>query len=262
MRRRGLRWLIGGPALLLVACAWARVPACRASTRSDSCTRVLFIGNSYTAVNDLPAKFKAIAAVQRHAVYTEMIAPGGVRLIDHAASPQVLATIRTGRWHYVVLQEQSQIPSAEQAREEQMFPAARALVSEIRHAGSRPVFYATWARKDGWPENGMPDFAAMQTQITQAYRTIGEELHAMVAPVGDAWALVVAERPDIPLWQGDGSHPTAQGTFLAANVLVAALFHEVPQGLGTRGRIPEVQVWSLQTAAARAVLGEKRQPTP
>jgi hypothetical protein len=140
-----------------------------------------------------------------------------------------------------------------------MFPAARALVSEIRRAGARPVFYATWARRGGWPENGMPDYASMQAQITQAYRAIGEELHALVAPVGDAWSMVAAERPDIPLWQGDDSHPTEQGTFLAANVLVATLFHEVPQGLGTRGHVPEVQVYALQQAAARAAgVGQPR----
>jgi len=56
----------------------------------------------------------------------------------------------------------------------------------------------------------------MQAQITQAYRAIGAELHAPVAPVGDAWAIVVVEHPEIPLWQNDGSHPTEQGTFLAA----------------------------------------------
>ena len=255
MRRHVCTLAVGVSSLLLVACASAGVPPCTAATRSPDCIRVLFIGNSYTAVNDLPAKFRVIAAVRRHAVYTEMIAPGGVRLADHAVSPEVLDRIRFGHWNFVVLQEQSQIPSVEQSREEQMFPAARALVREIRHAGSRPVFYATWARKDGWPEQGMPDYGAMQEQISRAYRTIGEELHAFVAPVGHAWALVGAERPDIPLWQDDGSHPTEQGTFLAANVLVATLFREVPQGLGTRGRIPEVQVHALQETAVRVTQG-------
>jgi hypothetical protein len=255
----GRRWPAGWLALLVVACASLRAPDCRGDAPSGACTRVLFIGNSYTSVNDLPAVFSRVAAARRHVVYTEMIAPGGVRLADHAASAEVLERIRSGRWNYVVLQEQSQIPSTEQSQTGQMFPAARALVSEIRRAGARPVFYATWARRGGWPENGMPDYASMQAQITQAYRAIGEELHALVAPVGDAWSMVAAERPDIPLWQGDDSHPTEQGTFLAANVLVATLFHEVPQGLGTRGHVPEVQVYALQQAAARAAgVGQPR----
>jgi hypothetical protein len=101
----------------------------------------------------------------------------------------------------------------------------------------------------------MPDYLSMQAQITRAYRAIGEGLHVPVAPVGDAWAIVAAERPEIPLWQNDGSHPTEQGIFLAANVRVATVFHEVALRLGVRGRVPEVQVNALQQAAVRATLG-------
>lgn len=128
-------WPLGWWVLLLVACASTRAPECGNAPQDASCTRVLFIGNSYTGVNDLPSRFKAIAASGRHAVYTEMIAPGGLRLADHAASLPVLEKIRSGRWNYVVLQEQSQIPSVEQARQGQMFPAPRVLVNEIRRAG-------------------------------------------------------------------------------------------------------------------------------
>jgi len=272
MRRHWRSLAIGAWSLMAIAiataCSWAQAPRCDATTRSDDCTRVLFIGNSYTSVNDLPAKFTAIAAAGRHAVYTEMIAPGGARLADHAASAQVLGAIRSGHWNYVVLQEQSLVPAVEQARQDQMVPAARLLAAEIRHAGARPVLYATWGRQAGWPDGGLPDYAAMQARVTQAYCAVGEELRAIVAPVGDAWAMVFAEHPEIPLWQADGSHPTEQGTFLAANVLVAVLFHEVPQGLGARGSIPEVQVPALQAAAARAARGargargDERRPAP
>jgi len=230
------------------------VPDCSAASPDNACTRVLFIGNSYTSVNNLPATFAALVATRGRAVYTEMIAPGGVRLADHAASVEVLEKIRSGHWNYVVLQEQSQIPSVEQSRQGQLFPAARLLVNEIRHAGARPVFYETWARKNGWPENGMPDYAAMQAQISQAYRTIGHELNAIVAPVGDAWAIVATEHTQIPLWQADGSHPTEQGTYLAASVFVATLFHEVPAESGAYGQVSKGQVLALQQAAARASL--------
>jgi hypothetical protein len=237
------------------ACLPAQAPNCGRIPPDDGCVRVLFIGNSYTFVNNLPGTFAAIAQSLGHSVYADMIAPGGATLADQAKSAEVRDKIRLGHWTFVVLQEQSQIPSSERARQVTMYPAARTLVSEIRHAGARPVFYATWARQNGWPENGLAGYAAMQAQVTLGYRTIAEELHAIVAPVGDAWAAVTAEYADIPLWQCDGSHPTMQGTFLAANVLVATLFHETPRGLGSRGPVPEVHVYRLQQAAARAALG-------
>ncbi len=242
-------------AVAMSACHVSGTPNCSLSASDDRCVRVLFIGNSYTSINDLSAVFTAVAAKHGHAVYAEMVAPGGARLADHAASADVLEKIRAGHWSYVVLQEQSQIPSVEAARAGQMYPAARALTDAIRHAGARPVFFATWGRQTGWPENGLANYATMQAQITLGYRTIAAELHAVLAPVGDAWAEVAAQHADIPLWQADGSHPTVQGTFLAANVLLATMFHETPRGLGSRGAVPESQVFRLQQAAAHAALG-------
>jgi hypothetical protein len=241
-------------ALVAVACRPGRAPNCSRVPPDDACTRVLFIGNSYTFVNNLPNTFVMVARSLGRPVYADMIAPGGATLADHAASAEVLAKIRTGHWTYVVLQEQSLMPSVEQSRQRQMYPAARVLADEIRRAGARPVFFATWGREKGWPEGGFADYAPLQTAVTLGYRTIAGELHAVVAPVGDAWAEVAAQYPDIPLWQGDGSHPTVQGTFLAANVLAATLFHETPRGLGARGPVPEVQVDRLQQAAGRVVV--------
>jgi hypothetical protein len=246
--------------LLGAAVGCSRPAAGSLDAQEPDCTRVLFIGNSYTSVNDLPATFARVSAAQGHRVVTEMIAPGGARLADHLQSGQVRDQIRSGHWNCVVLQEQSVIPSMPGARDSLMFPAARALAREIRRAGARPVLYATWGRKNGWPEGGMPDYAAMQARLSASYRALGQELNAKVAPVGDAWALVVAGHPDIPLWQGDGSHPTEQGTFLAANVLMATLFRDAPKGLGARGNLSESEARALQEAAARAVPGLARVP--
>lgn len=238
--------------LAVVACSPAPGPACGAVPPEAGCVRVLFIGNSYTAVNDLPSVFATVAKAHGRRVYVEMIASGGARLADHVASVAAMARIRDGRWTHVILQEQSLLPAVQQARQEQMFPAARTLAAAVDQAGARTVFLATWGRRDGWIEGGIRDYSTMQSQVTDGYRTIAGELHAIVAPVGDAWSAVAAANPDIPLWQADGSHPTVQGTFLAANVLFVTLFHEAPRGLGSRGRVPEVHVYRLQQAAAHS----------
>lgn len=249
---RRWRWAVLALVAALGACLPHRAPNCGRIPPDDGCTRVLFLGNSYTAMNNLPAVFVDVAKSHGRAVYAELIASGGARLADHAASSEVTVKIRDGHWTYVVLQEQSLIPAVEQSRQGQMYPAVRILVDDIRHNGARPVLFAAWARQAGMPEFGLADYSAAQAQVTLGYRTIADELHLIVAPVGDAWARVAAEHPDIPLWQGDGSHPTVQGTFLAANVLFATLFHELPRGLGSRGDVPEIHVYRLQQAAARA----------
>lgn len=218
----------------------------------DSGTRVLFIGNSYTFYNNLPGVFTTLAAAAGYEVTAEMAAPGGARLEDHANSPDIARPIRTGLWSHVVLQEQSQIPSVEQARQSQMFPAARRLAQEIRSSRAAVVFFPTWGRKEGWPENGMPDYVSMQAQISLGYRQIAREVKAIVAPVDIAWAGIARQHPEITLWQADGSHPTLQGTFLAAAVLVRTLCRTMPDARRLAVPLPPSQVSLLLQAAEKA----------
>jgi hypothetical protein len=138
-----------------------------------------------------------------------------------------------------------------------MYPAARELVHSVRLGGSRPMFYLTWAHRDGWPENGLPDYARMQTEIDQAYLAIGREIGVAVAPVGIAWSTVVSRNARPGLWQDDGSHPTVAGTYLAACVFYASIFGQTPVGLSYDAGLTRDMTASLQQAAADTVLTDQ-----
>jgi hypothetical protein len=232
-------------------------PGCQSAQRSASCTRVLFLGNSYTGVNDLPDMFANLAWSGGHRVEVGVHAPGGWSLDDHAGSPDTRPLLASKPWDLVVLQEQSQIPSVEESRQDSMYPAARQLVTEIREAGARPLFFVTWAHRDGWPENGMPDYAGMQAAIDAGYLTIAAEEHAPLAPVGFAWSSLAGPGPDPALWQSDGSHPTTLGTYLAACVFYATIFGQNPAGLGYRAGLTEGGASAAATIAAATVLGDQ-----
>jgi hypothetical protein len=102
--------------------------------------------------NDLPTVFRDLPRAGGQNVETSIVAEGGETLADHAASPESVDAVRGSRWQFVVLQEQSQIPAVESARQSQMFPAARSLVGIIRAAGATPILLQTWAPRDGWPD--------------------------------------------------------------------------------------------------------------
>jgi hypothetical protein len=188
---------------------------------------------------------------------TGTAAEGGLTLADHVKSTATRAKLGSLKWDIVVLQEQSQIPSVAQLRTDQMYPAARELVHSVRLGGSRPMFYLTWAHRDGWPENGLPDYARMQTEIDQAYLAIGREIGVAVAPVGIAWATVVSHNARPGLWQDDGSHPTVAGTYLAACVFYASIFGQSPVGLSYDAGLTRDMTASLQQAAADTVLTDQ-----
>jgi hypothetical protein len=236
---------------------------CPSAERSPACTRVLFIGNSYTTVNDLPGVFASLARSGGHRVETGTAAQDGWTLANHADSSQTAAKLAGSKWDLVVLQEQSQIPSVDQLRQSEMYPAARRLVSSIRNSGARPIFYLTWGRRDGWPENGMPDYASMQAAIDDGYLAIASDQRAAVAPVGNAWANLVTLHTPITLWQEDGSHPTDSGTYLAACVFYATIFRESPVGLGYHASLSAEAAARIQSVATATVLEDpSRWPPP
>ncbi len=223
---------------------------------SGAVTHVLFIGNSYTYVNDLPSVFTRLACAGGRKVQTATLATGGWTLANHLASPQTSSTLQQQKWDFVVLQEQSQTPATDYGRTEVMYPAARALVSQIRAQGAQPLFFLTWGHQNGWPEAGLPDYATMQAQLSVGYLGIARELNAPVVPVGAAWQAAQGQKPPLALWQSDGSHPSEAGTYLAACVFYAAVFRQSPEGLAYLGGQPPAAARTLQALAANAVLTE------
>jgi len=227
---------------------------CNSPFGSGPCTRVLFIGNSYTYVNDLPGMFASLAGSGGHRVETGMAAQGGWTFSNQIGSSDTLDKIKSATWNFVVLQEQSEIPSVLQFRTQEMYPAARVLVRDVRNTGATPLFFETWAHRDGWPENGMQNYESMQYQIDAGYLGIGQELNVNVAPVGFAWMQVRRQNPQQDLWQADGSHPSEQGTYLAACVFYSEIFQQSPEGLSFTAQLPNDTAQLLQKVAAQTVL--------
>ena len=79
----------------------------------------------------------------------KQVTHGGWTLKQHAENDATLRAIREGDWDYVVIQEQSLIPSQPLKRTHAMFPNVRKLADEARKAGAVPVLYQTWGRRDG-----------------------------------------------------------------------------------------------------------------
>lgn len=203
--------------------------------------KVLFIGNSFTARNDLPGLITRLAEARGHSLDCRLIQAGGTSLRAHWNASEAAEAIRDGGYDAVVLQEQSTLPVKNAAR---MHENVRLFDAAIRAAGARTVLYMTWARRNA-PE--------AQQAITDAYTTIGRELGAAVAPVGLAWQRFLQDNDEPILHDRDQSHPTPAGAYLAACVFLAALFAESPvgvdvsvPGLAAEGRA------ALQAAAWRA----------
>jgi hypothetical protein len=260
--RRNFIGVLFAGTLLAIICIAALVymvmEDCTSGPAAASCVRILFIGNSYTFTNDLPGMFTRLARSGGHRLKTGIAAPGGWSFADHAKSADTLKALQSDAWEFVVLQEQSQLPSAKQERTTRMYPAARLLVGQIRAIKAAPIFFQTWAHRDGWPEMGMQDYAAMQAQIDIGYQQIAQELNVPIAPAGYAWLTARKQNPAISLWSDDGSHPNEQGTYLAACVFYATIFRQSPEGLSYVAHLSPETAHTLQAIAANVVLKKNK----
>lgn len=224
------------------------------SAQTDT-TRVLFLGNSYTYFNDLPGVLTELAASLGHVVETAQNTPGGYSLQGHAANATSLDLIADGGWDFVVLQEQSQKPAFPLPQvEADFFPAATSLVEAIRAADpcAIPLFYMTWGRENGdasncasWPP--VCTYEGMQELLTERYLMAADMNDAWCAPVGVTWRDLFLNT-GLDLYNADGSHPSPQGTFVAASTMFVAMFGENPLASDYDGNISPVEVQTIHQA--------------
>jgi len=220
------RWEMGlasaGWAVVLVSVLAGTFTASTARAAKPEYTkkmRILFIGNSYIYVNDLPRMLKGMMAVKAIDLETRQVTPGGCTLARHWKGDAARKAISEGSWDYVVIQEQSQMPAFNPPV---TLKYAALLADMARKVGAEPVFYLTWARKHK-PE--------MQKGLTSTYMQAGLANKALVAPVGIAWQKALAANPKLVLHAKDKSHPTPQGTYLAACTFFATILRRDPTGL-------------------------------
>ena len=176
-------------------------------TRASS-TTVLYIGNSLTFFNELPEMFARLASSGGYDVDVAMSAWGGSTLSAHISSQMTQGMIDQREWDYVVLQEESDIPTIVELRKEQMYPAIRTLEEKIGENGGITILFMTWGRRGGLPGDGYQDYLAMQAQVHDGYMEIANELELRVAPVGMAWQEGILLDQQLDLWQSDGIHPS------------------------------------------------------
>jgi PKD repeat protein len=198
--------------------------------------KALFLGNSYTYVNNLPQIVSNIAQSTGDVLVYDSNTPGGYTLQGHSTNAVSLAKITQGGWDYVVLQEQSQLPSFPLSQvETDVFPYAQTLNNLIitNNPCAETVFYMTWGRQNGDADNCVSNppactYAGMDDLLRDRYMTMATANQAIVSPAGAVWRFIRENYPAINLYSSDGSHPSAAGSYAAACAFYTALYRKDP----------------------------------
>lgn len=224
---------------------------------------VLFIGNSYTGVNALPSLVNDITVSLGDILTFDSHTPGGQTLEMHANNATVYDKIDDNPWDFVVLQAQSQEPSFPDAQvDANTLPYAIQLADSIyaNNFCSEALFYMTWGRENGDPQWGpISTFEGMNGRLRSAYMRFADSVDGAVSPVGSAWRYIRETYPSINLYTGDGSHPSYEGSYLAACTFYASMFRKSPIGASFIGGLDPITAERLQTAASMTVLDSLEQ---
>ncbi|MBA3682431.1 MAG: T9SS type A sorting domain-containing protein [Bacteroidetes bacterium] len=194
----------------------------------------LFLGNSYTYVNNLPLLISQLALANGDTLVYDGNTPGGYTLQNHFTDVTTNTKINAIAWKYVIIQAQSQEPSFSPSQDyNQTLPYARKLDSLIKHNNNctNTVFYETWGRKNGDAGNcgvypPVCTYTGMQARLKQSYKKFADTCNAVMSPVGEAFSRSIALNPTLELYQVDESHPSLEGSYLAACVFYEVLFQK------------------------------------
>lgn len=245
-------------ALAVVAnSAFAAAPVVKAP-QVDNPTHVLFVGNSYFYYGDsLHNHVRRLAisadpAVEKKQKFKSATI-GGASLDDH----DIDYLTKPGRigvkepFQLVIMQGASSEPLSEAKRVD-----FRKTVVEfdkvIKSHGGKTALYMNHVyvkpHKQAKAENlGLTD---------DLYVSVGNEIGALVIPVGLAFDEAYRRRPDLKLHMDyDGSHPELIGSYLAACTVYASIYGKSPVGNSYDyfGRIDKATAAFLQQVAADTV---------
>lgn len=220
----------GGVLLLALCLSASEVPA-----HQDE-LRVLFIGNSLTAFNDLPRLVEQLTERGGRRIRSTAITRNDFSLEDHWDEGDALRAINRGGWAFVVLQ---QGPSALPASRVQLRASTKKFDEVIRKVGGRTALYMVWPS-----EARARDFDA----VRESYAIAAADVGGVFIPAGEAWRAAWRREPGTALYASDRFHPTAKGSLLAALVIAQALTGRevMPAPPGADGPL-------LRDAAAEAV---------
>jgi hypothetical protein len=207
--------------------------------------RVLLIGNSLTAANDLPATVTAMGRAAGVRIVCTTVAKPNFSLEDHWNDGEARRAIARGGWSFVVLQ---QGPSA--------LPESRVLLEEyvrrfdglIRRAGAQTAVFMVWPSRD---RSG--DFAGVSASYAAAAASVG----ARLARAGDAWRDAWRRDPRLALYGPDGFHPTPLGSLLAAMVIEETITGRPVPADGLTSVDPSVRATLIAAAGSVRLRGPR-----
>ena len=192
--------------------------------------KILFIGNSYTFFNDMPAMLEALAKENGNGIIQHSVTKGGRHLYENLADGDVYGEkikelISENDYDVLILQEQSFFAITGY---DQFIYGIKTLKDLV--GAKRTILYSTWGRKTGstkLEELGLTS-EEMTEKLTKAYKSASNITSSEISPVGTAFLKISRAMPEIDLYKPDLSHPSYIGSAVGTICHYRTIFGKMP----------------------------------
>jgi hypothetical protein len=202
---------------------------CNQASAADS-LNVLFIGNSFTHMHEMPAIFSKIAESKNKKIHVEWNTQAGASFAVHSQREALFKAIKKREWDYVILQGFSREFTVSNTHlDTATIPYLTQIIDSVKEFQpcANLLFYVTWGYKNGFPESeDLDTYDKMSQKIQKGYAFIGKKYDIPLVPVGNVFQLVRAKYPKLNLYAEDEIHPSKEGSYLAACTFYTAIFKE------------------------------------
>jgi hypothetical protein len=233
--------------LFLLLCLFLLSFVTRQKETTDKKLKLLFVGNSLTYVNDLPALIKELAKQDGSAItYTSFLLPD-YSLEDHWNEGKVKTEIEKGGYDFVVAQ---QGPSALPESQVLLLDYTKRFAEVCSKSKSKLSLYMVWPSKAR---------SFDLDNVISSYTKAAEKTSSLLCPAGLGWKYAWQSDSTLPLYSPDNFHPSITGSVLSALIIYGTLtgknnFDFIQYGNCTwKDQVSEERLKVLKQAAIKAM---------
>ena len=173
---------------------------------------VLFIGNSLTYTNDLPALLTNHAKSRQILIRTSTIAFPNYALLDHLSENNITMAMSKTKFKYIIVQ---QGPSSQAEGRAWLIEGATKLKALANKNGASLCIFMVWPAYSNYS-----NFDGVIKNHTDA----ASMTNSILCPVGMAWKEYIDRTNDLSYYGPDLFHPSPKGSQVAAEIIFKSLF--------------------------------------
>ncbi len=186
--------------------------ACDSKRPDDTSIRILFVGNSLTYTNDIPALVAKQGSADGKDVIHETLAFPNYALEDHWNDGKMQTLICEGDFDFVVVQ---QGPSSQSDGRVMLLDFGQRIKDICVSRGTELAFYMVWPAKGNYHT-----FDGVITNYTDA----ANQTNSILIPVGAAFK-AYGDQGEFLFYSSDFFHPSLEGSRIAAGLIYSTLIN-------------------------------------